>query len=193
MKKTIQIELIYKSIVALVGATMLLSCENNIKEVESLTTKETRPEIYGENVEFVFTDSTRIQYKAFAIEFLQVKNEEEEYNEFPKGGNVVYFNDDGTKAWTIRSNYAKNLVKDKLWELRNDVVAVSDDGKTINSELMYWDQEKKEIYSDQYVRITKKDGQMLEGNSFRADDKLNQITLSQVSGEVFLEDKNMKK
>lgn len=58
---------------------------------------------------------------------------------------------------------------------------------------MYWDQEKKEIYSDQYVRITKKDGQMLEGNSFRADDKLNQITLSQVSGEVFLEDKNMKK
>lgn len=193
MKKTIQIELIYKSIVALIGATMLLSCENNIKEVESLTTKEARPEIYGENVEFVFTDSTRIQYKAFAIEFLQVKNEEEEYNEFPKGGNVVYFNDDGTKAWTIRSNYAKNLVKDKLWELRNDVVAVSDDGKTINSELMYWDQEKKEIYSDQYVRITKKDGQMLEGNSFRADDKLNQITLSQVSGEVFLEDKNMKK
>lgn len=193
MKKTIQIKLIYKSIVALVGATMLLSCENNIKEVESLTAKETRPEIYGENVEFVFTDSTRIQYKAFAIEFLQVKNEEEEYNEFPKGGNVVYFNDDGTKAWTIRSNYAKNLVKDKLWELRNDVVAVSDDGKTINSELMYWDQEKKEIYSDQYVRITKKDGQMLEGNSFRADDKLNQITLSQVSGEVFLEDKNMKK
>lgn len=63
---------------------MLLSCENNIKEVESLTTKEARPEIYGENVEFVFTDSTRIQYKAFAIEFLQVKNEEEEYNEFPK-------------------------------------------------------------------------------------------------------------
>lgn len=193
MKKTIQIEFIYKSIVALIGATMLLSCENNIKEVESLTAKETRPEIYGENVEFVFTDSTRIQYKAFAIEFVQVKNEEEEYNEFPKGGNVVYFNDDGTEAWTIRSNYAKNLVGDKLWELRNDVVAVSDDGKTINTELMYWDQKKKEIYSNQYVRITKKDGQMLEGNSFQADDKLNQITLSKVSGEVFLEDKNLKK
>ena len=75
MKKTIQIDLIYKSIVALIGATMLLSCENNIKEVESVTSEESRPEIYGENVEFIFTDSTRIEYKAYAIEFLEIKTE----------------------------------------------------------------------------------------------------------------------
>jgi len=172
---------------------MLLSCENNIKEVESLTVQEIRPELYGENVEFIYTDSTRIQYKAFAIEFLQMKTEEEEYNEFPKGGNVISYNEDGTQAWQIKSNYAKNLVEDQLWELRNDVVAVSDDGKTINTELLYWDQKKKEIYSDQYVRITEKDGQMLEGNSFTADDKLNRIILSRVSGEVFLEDESAKK
>ncbi len=191
MKKTIKIGFIYKSIVALVGATMLLSCENSIKDVESVTTQETRPEVYGENVEFVFTDSTRIQYKAFAIEFVQIKTEEEEYNEFTKGGNVIYYNKDGSKAWTIKCNYAKNFVKDQLWELRNDVVAVSDDGRTISSELMYWDQSKKKIYSDQYVRITENDGQMLEGNSFTADDGLNRISLSQVSGEVFLKDKNL--
>ncbi len=169
---------------------MLLSCENNIKNVESITTQDSRPEVYGENVEFVFTDSTRIQYKAFAVVFLQVKTED--YNEFPKGGDVVYYNQDGSVAWTIKCNYAKNLVKDKFWELRNNVVATSDDGKTINTELMYWDQEKQKIYSDQYVRITEKDGQMLEGNSFEADDKLNRILLKQVSGEVFLKDQNVK-
>jgi LPS export ABC transporter protein LptC len=190
MKKTIQIELIYKSIVTLLGVTMLLSCENNIKEVESITADESRPEIYGENVEFTFTDSTRIQYKAFAIEFLEIKTEEEVYKEFPKGGNVISYNRDGSQAWNIKSNYAKFLDEEQLWELRNDVVAVSDDGKTINTELMYWDQKKQKIYSDQYVRITKKDGQMIEGNSFTADDKLNRILLSRVSGEVFLEDKN---
>jgi len=193
MKKTIQIELIYKSIVALIGATMLLSCENNIKEVESITAEESRPEIYGENVEFIFTDSTRIQYMAYAIEFLEIKTEDEFYKEFPKGGQVISYNEDGTQAWNIRSNYAKYLDEEQLWELRNDVVAVSDDGKTINTELMYWDQKKQEIYSDQYVRITEKDGQMLEGNSFTADDKLNTILLNQVSGEVFLEDKDLKK
>ncbi|MGZ2371245.1 LPS export ABC transporter periplasmic protein LptC [Ancylomarina sp. YFZ004] len=193
MKNTIQKDFIYKSIVALIGATMLLSCENNIKEVESLTAEETRPEIYGENVEFIFSDSTRIQYKAYAIEFVEIKTEEEVYKEFPKGGRVISYNEDGSQAWNIKSNYAKFLDDEQLWELRNDVVAVSDDGKTINTELMYWDQKKQKIYSDQYVRITKKDGQMLEGNSFTADDKLNRILLSRVSGEVFLEDKSLKK
>lgn len=172
---------------------MLLSCENSIKEVESLTVQDIRPEVYGENVGFVYTDSTRIQYKAFAIEFLHMKTDEEEYYEFLKGGNVISYNEDESQAWKIKSNYAKHFIKDQLWELRNDVVAVSDDGKTINTELLYWDQKKGEIYSDQYVRITKEDGQMLEGNSFTADDKLNRISLSQVSGEVFLEDKNAKK
>jgi len=193
LKRIKHTEMIYKSIVVLLGTTMLLSCENSIKEVESLTVQEIRPELYGENVEFIYTDSTRIQYKAFAIEFLQMKTEEEEYNEFPKGGNVIQYNEDGSQAWKIKSNYAKNFVADQLWELRNDVVATSDDGKTINTELLYWDQKKKEIYSDQYVRITEKDGQMLEGNSFTADDKLNRIILSRVSGEVYLEDKNAKK
>jgi len=193
MNKTIKIELIYKSIVALLGATMLLSCENNIKEVESITAKEARPEIYGENVELIYTDSTRILYKTFAIEVLEIKTEEDEYREFPKGGYFIQYNEDGSQAWKISSNYAKNLIKDEMWELRNDVVAVSDDGKTINTELMFWDQKKQEIYSNQYVRITEKEGQMIEGNSFRADDKLNRIILNQVSGEVFLEDKNLKK
>jgi len=193
MKQTIQIDLIYKSIVALLGATMLLSCENNIKEVESITTEETRPEIYGENVEFIFTDSTRIQYKAYAIEFLEINTEDEVYKEFPKGGRVISYNEDGSQAWNIKSNYAKFLDEEQLWELRNDVVVVSDDGKTINTELMYWDQKKQKIYSEQYVRITQKDGQMIEGNSFTSDDKLNRIVLSRVSGEVFLEDKNLKK
>ena len=57
---------------------------------------------------------------------------------------------------------------------------------------MYWDQKKNKIYSDQYVRITEEDGQMLEGNSFTADDGLDRISLRQVTGEVFLEDKNLK-
>ena len=192
MNKTIQIEFIYKSIVALIGVTMLLSCENNIKDVETITSQESHPEVYGENVQFVFSDSTRIQYKAYAIEFRQVKTEEEEYNEFTKGGNLIYYNKDGSQAWTIKCNYAKNFVKDKLWELRNDVVAVNEEGKTISSELMYWDQNKSKIYSDQYVRIKEKDGQMIEGNSFTADDGLNKILLSSVSGEVFLENKNTK-
>ncbi|MDE5420104.1 LPS export ABC transporter periplasmic protein LptC [Labilibaculum sp. DW002] len=179
---------IIKSIVALVGATMLLSCENNIKEVQDATSKEDTPEVSGEEVEFIYTDSTRIVHRAFAVEFTQITTEGKEYDEFPKGGKLISYDKDGTVAGQIEAKYAKHIVSEQLWELRNDVVAVSDDGKTINTELMYWDQKKGEIYSDQYVRITDEDGQVLEGNSFSSDEKMNNIILKKVSGEVYLKD-----
>jgi LPS export ABC transporter protein LptC len=177
-----------KSIVVLLGITMLLSCENSIKEVQNVTSKNENPELSGEDIEFIFTDSTRIKYRAYAVEFTQIKTEDAQYDEFQKGGKVISYEKDGSVAGEIKANYAKHFENDKLWELRNDVVAVSDDGKTINTELMYWDQGKGLIYSDQYVRITTDDGQVLEGNSFSSDDKMNRIVLKKVQGEVYLND-----
>jgi LPS export ABC transporter protein LptC len=182
------IKIIIKSIVVLSGIALLLSCENSIKEVQSITNHEKIPERSGKNVEFIFTDSTRIKYRAFAVEFFEVKTEDLEYQDFPKGGKITSYDDDETVAGQIEANYAKHFISDQLWELRNKVVALSDDGKTINTELMYWDQGKQLIYSDQYVRITTDDGQVLEGIGFSSDDKMNNITLKKVTGEVYLND-----
>ena len=179
---------IIKSIVVLSGIAMLLSCENSIKEVQSITSQEKAPEQSGEDVEFIFTDSTRIKYRAHAVEFIDIKTTDTQYQDFPKGGKIISYDNDGTVAGQIEANYAKHFVSDQLWELRNKVVAISDDGKTINTELMYWDQGKGLIYSEQYVRITTDDGQVLEGTGFSSDDKMNKITLKKVTGEVYLND-----
>jgi LPS export ABC transporter protein LptC len=179
-----------KSIVILSGITMLLSCENSMKEVQNLTTNQNLPVQQGKEVEFIFTDSTKIQYRAFAIEFVETDSEEEgKLQEFPKGGKIISYDTDESVAWEIKANYAKHYQKDELWELRNDVVATSDDGKTVNTELMFWDQKKKLIYSDQYTRIITADGQVLEGSSFRSDEEMNEIRMKKVTGEVYLEDK----
>ncbi|BAX80630.1 LPS export ABC transporter periplasmic protein LptC [Labilibaculum antarcticum] len=183
---------IIRSIVVLTGIAMLLSCENSILEVQSITSQEKAPESSGEEVEFIFTDSTRIKYRAFAVEFIEIKTEDADYQEFQKGGKIISYDDDGTVAGQIEANYAKHFVSNQLWELRNKVVAVSDDGNTINTELMYWDQNKGLIYSDQYVRIIDKDGQVLEGDSFTSDDKMNNIILKNVTGEVYLNDESQQ-
>jgi LPS export ABC transporter protein LptC len=182
---------IIKSIVILSGIAMLLSCENSMKEVQSLTTNQNLPVQQGKEVEFIFTDSTKIQYRAYAVEFVETDSEEEGLlREFPKGGKIISYDKDEKTAWEIKANYAKHYPKNELWELRNDVVAKSADGKTINSELMFWDHKKKLIYSNQYTRIITDDGQVLEGTSFSADEDMEEFRLKNVSGEVYLEDKN---
>ncbi|NOU60098.1 LPS export ABC transporter periplasmic protein LptC [Marinifilum caeruleilacunae] len=182
---------IIKSIVILSGIAMLLSCENSMKEVQSLTTNQNLPVQQGKEVEFIYTDSTKIQYRAFAVEFVETNSEEEGMlREFPKGGKIISYDEDEKTAWEIKANYAKHYPKDELWELRNDVQATRADGTKINSELMFWDHKKKLIYSDQYTRIITEDGQVLEGTNFSADEDMNEFRLKNVSGEVYLEDKN---
>ncbi|RUT78154.1 LPS export ABC transporter periplasmic protein LptC [Ancylomarina longa] len=171
---------------------MLLSCENSIKEVQNLTSKNEVPTQSGNDIEYIITDSTRITYRAFAPEFFEIRNPDQSYNEFQKGGKIISYKKDGTQAWQIKANFAKNYTNDNLWELRYDVEAISDDGKTINTELLYWDQAKHLIYSDQYVRITTIDNQVLEGTGFTSDEKMDKITLKKVSGEVYLDDKTQK-
>ncbi|WP_282015472.1 LPS export ABC transporter periplasmic protein LptC [Marinifilum flexuosum] len=182
---------IIKSIVILSGIAMLLSCENSMKEVQSLTTNENLPLQQGREVEFIFTDSTKIQYRAFAVEFIETDSEEKGMlQEFPKGGKIISYDKGESVAWEIKANYAKHYPKEELWELRNDVVAKSADGKTISSELMFWDHTKQLIYSNQYTRIITADGQVLEGSSFSIDEDMNDLRLKQGSGKVYFEDKN---
>ncbi|WP_321295697.1 LPS export ABC transporter periplasmic protein LptC [Marinifilum fragile] len=181
---------IIKSIVILSGIAMLLSCENSMKEVQSLTTNQNLPLQQGKEVEFIFTDSTKIQYRAFAIEFIETDSEEKGMlQEFPKGGKIISYDKDESVAWEIKANYAKHYPKEELWELRNNVVAKSADGKTISSELMFWDHTKQLIYSDQYTRIITADGQVLEGSSFSTDEDMNELRMTQGSGKVYFEDK----
>jgi len=180
---------IIKSIVILSGITMLLSCENSMKEVQSLTSNQNIPLQTGKEVEYIFTDSTRIQYRAYAVEFIETETEDGKINEFPKGGKIISYDTDETIAWQIEANYAKNYGSEELWELRNNVVAHSDDGKTINTELLYWDQKKKLIYSNQYTTVTTEDGQVIEGTSFTSDEEMNEIRMKDLKGEVYLEDK----
>ncbi len=179
---------ITKSIVVLLGITVLLSCENNIKEVKNLTSNKNMPLQQGENIEFVYTDSTIVQYKAYAPVFQEIMVNEEKINEFMRGGKIISYKKDGTIDWTIKANYAKNYVAQQLWELRNNVVATSNKGQVINTELMFWDQKKDSIYSNQYVRMTTEDGQILEGINFHTNGSMDKISLQKGSGKGYLKD-----
>ncbi len=173
-----------KSIVILLGITMLLSCENNIKEVNSLTSNENLPLQEGKNVEFIYTDSTKIIYRAYAPLFHELVVDKEKINEFAQGGKIISYKNDSID-WTIKANFARNYVAPQLWELRNNVVATNKNGQVINTELMFWDQKKDSIYSNQYVRITTKDGQILEGINFHTNGSMDKISLQKGSGEGY--------
>ena len=181
-----------KSIIVLLGAIMLLACKNDIKEVNALAEREKRPDMTGENLELVYSDSARIKYRVLAPEYIKVNREKEKYEEFPKGIHVLSYDPAGKMIGSIKAKYAKKLEDEMLWEARNEVVIINAEGKKLETELLYWDMKKELIYSDRYVKLSA-DGQISEGNNgFHSDQNLNHPVFENISGSIEVEKQQRK-
>ena len=181
-----------KSIIVLLGAIMLLACKNDIKEVNALAEREKRPDMTGENLELVYSDSARIKYRVLAPEYIKVNREKEKYEEFPKGIHVLSYDPAGKMIGSIKAKYAKKLEDEMLWEARNEVVIINAEGKKLETELLYWDMKKELIYSDRYVKLSA-DGQIIEGNNgLHSDQNLNHPVFENISGSIEVEKQQRK-
>ena len=184
--------ILYMKSIVLLGAIMLLACKNDIKEVNALAEREKRPDMTGENLELVYSDSARIKYRVLAPEYIKVNREKEKYEEFPKGIHVLSYDPAGKMIGSIKAKYAKKLEDEMLWEARNEVVIINAEGKKLETELLYWDMKKELIYSDRYVKLSA-DGQIIEGNNgFHSDQNLNRPVFENISGSIEVEKQQRK-
>ena len=178
----------YKSIIVLCGAIMLFACKNDIRKVSRITDQEVLPEMSGENLIMTYSDSARVKYRMYTPLYYKIHTEEEEYDEFPKGIHVIYYDKTGNVIGEIHSKYAKNFVKDGLWEARNLVVVKNSEGKKLETELLYWDTKKEWIYSDRYTRLTDGNNILESSDGFESDQNLEHPVFKNITdGEVQFE------
>lgn len=176
-----------KSITILLGIVMLLSCKNDLKEVNDLVRQNERPEMTGEDLEMIYSDSAKIQYKLITPLYVKINRPNEKYDEFPKGMKVFTYDKEGKQNGFISSKYAKQLTDQEFWEARNEVV-VENEGKKLETELLFWDVAKGTIYTDRYVRLTSEDGQVIEGHDgFESDQNLEHPVVKNATGVVNVE------
>ena len=157
-----------KSITVLIlGTVMLFSCKTNMKDVNAIGNRDGMPEMAGENMELIYSDSARLKYKVTTPLYNKYNQENNKYDEFPKGIHAELYEKDGTMVGSITSKYAKKLETD----------------------LMFWDMKKEIIYSDRYSRLTSGD-QIIEGNNgFKSDQSLKNPVFNKITGVVEIENK----
>jgi LPS export ABC transporter protein LptC len=77
------------------------------------------------------------------------------YAEFKSGMKVVLFNKQNDSV-IVTAKYAK-CTNNNLWELRDSVVVINENNDKLETELLFWNQEKDRIYSDRFVKMTSED------------------------------------
>ena len=182
-----------KSIIipVITGIIMLFtSCEkSNIEKINTLTHEINAPNISIINTEIIYTENAKLKAIVRSKEINRYLNIENPYTEFPKGILVEFYDSIQKSTSFIRANYCIYDETEKLWTAENDVVAVSEEGDTLNTEFLIWDQQKEKIYSDQYVRITNKEG-VIHGKGFEANQDFTNWTIKGSSGIMNIKNEN---
>jgi len=167
----------------------LCSCENDIQRINTITSAEILPDATGENYEIIYSDSAVIRVKVIAPEIRQFKSAERPYFEFPKGMTATFFDDSLNVESTIRANYVIYYDEENLWEAKNDVeVKNLKTQEQLNTEHLFWDENKELVYSNTYSRIVNKDGTFYGQKGFEANQSFSWWKLKGTKGTVNVKD-----
>ena len=175
------------SVLLTVGCMFLLvSCENDIAKIKSLAATEDLPAGTAEGFEMLASDSTVIRFKMQAPELIMHSNEKDPYTEFPKGVKIEKYDAKMNIVSSITAQYAKNFTSDDRWEAKNNVVAVNLKGDTLKTEYLVYDTRKQKIYSDQFVKIIRKD-QIITGVGFESNQDFTSYHIKNPAGHVYVD------
>lgn len=170
----------------IVPATLLfVSCANEIAKIKTYSSTEELPALTAEGFEMLFSDSTKIRFKLQTPELIRHDLEKEPYTEFPKGVKITKYDANMNIVSSITCLYAKNFDSDDRWEAKNNVVAVNLKGDTLKTEYLVWDTKKEKIYSDQFVKIIRKD-QIITGIGLESNQDFSSYHIKNPKGHLYV-------
>ena len=176
---------IFSAITSLIVlSTMILSCENKIPVIPK-SDLLTLPSLTGKHVRTVLTDSGRIQLIMISPLVEKFDKVNPPYTEFKSGIKVVLFNVKNDSV-LVTSKYAK-CTNNNLWELRDSVVVVYENNEKLETEVLFWNQEKDLIYTDRFVKMTSEDEES-QGIGFESDSHLTKRRIFKVTATIYLND-----
>lgn len=175
-------DIIFISIIAFL-AIMLFSCENDMAVVNEMTRRDTLPVVTSYEIEVYYSENGRPQFimKAPVAAFY---TGDDPRQEFPEGFHVTFFDTLMAKKSELIAGYGVSYEKRKWMEARSNVIVINHDkNERLNTEHLVWDQEKKIIYSDVFVKITTPGDVLFGEQGFESDESFNNWVIRKTSGE----------
>lgn len=162
----------------------IASCENDIQQVKKFDKDEKKlPTQILIDAEMIYSDSAELK-AIIKTPKLDNYTIDKVYQEFPKGVKVDIY-ENGVVSSNLKANYAVNYEKEKIMEAKNNVIVTNIKGEILNTEHLIWDQNKKIIYSDVFVKITTPT-QILFGKGLESDERFENWKIKNPTGNIFI-------
>lgn len=162
---------------------LFTGCTNSEDEIHDYSRLDTEPVMEADSIDLQITQVGNVVVRVQAPVMRSFDSEEKKYDEFSRGIEVHSFDGDGTPSSSICSGYAIYQRSDKLWEVRQHVVAVNEQGDSIQTEQIFWDESQGRVYTNANVRI-RTSSAVLFGKGLESDDRFINWEIKEPTGVI---------
>ena len=186
--KTYTIINITAAFYAAVMFVLFPACSGKDKNLaDSITERDSLPSMKSLGVTTLISDSGITRYKIVTEEWTVFDKKNPPYWAFEKGVYLEKFDSLFRIDASIKADTAYYYEKKKLWELRRNVNIRNLNGDKFDTDLLFWDEKKEQIYSDKFIRIEQED-KIIEGYGFESNQELTEYQIKNTSGIFTVEE-----
>jgi len=168
---------------------ILCSCENDVKEIESLIGNKNEPLSRGKNVALIYSEESNVKVNIMAPLMEEYGLEEDKYVEMNEGIEVLFYDSLVKVSSTLTANYAINRIADKVLEAKGNVVVINDVGEVLHTEHLIWLRDSSKIYTEEFVKITTTD-EILMGEGMEANQDFTKWKIRKLKGIINIKEES---
>jgi LPS export ABC transporter protein LptC len=158
------------------------ACKNDLDAAKQITSKANVNIERGKDVEIIYSSAGENKIKAYAKTVLRF-NTEKPYMEFIDGIKINFFGKYGSVETVMTAKHAMAQDGSSLMTARNNVVVTNVRGERLDTEELIWDESRKQIYSNAFVKITTND-EILLGNGMESNETFTDYTIKHITGTL---------
>lgn len=173
---------------AMVMFLLFSACSGRSKEVGvAITERDSLPVMDTKGVMTLISDSGITRYRINTEEWQVFDRKSPSYWAFEKGVYLEKFDSVFNVEASIKSDTAYYYDKERLWKLIGNVDIENLKGEKFDTELLYWDQNKHKVYSDQFIRIEQPD-RIITGRGFESNEQMTVYVINKPEGVFYVID-----
>ena len=186
MSKAIKFRVLF-SFVAVLATLVFFSCENDMMAVVKLSTKDSIPDVTIYDVHVLQSEMGRVTHELTATKMISFQTNDS-YTEFPNGMKIVFFDSLMQPKSQITANYGISWDNRRTMQARGNVIIRNFERHyELNTESLLYDQNKKKVSSDEFVKITQPD-KIIFGKGMESDELFDNWIIRDVRGTIYVED-----
>lgn len=161
---------------------LFASCRQSKQPMtDAITNRDSVPVMITHDVSTYISDSGVVRYKIIADEWKVFDRLDPSRWTFEQGVYLEKFNDDLSIEAVIVADTAYYYDKQELWELRGNVHIENEQDEQFDTQLLFWNQKTKQVYSDLYIRI-RQQRRVITGIGFTSNQDFTNYTIKRTQG-----------